>query len=75
MLTDYIVYGRAPGETRFKVVQRRLNGMVDTGKLGNRVYLTIRWDSGTDHALQLVAQIAAMEAANPGWEFDLRVMD
>ena len=81
MLTDYIIYGRTPGEAKFKVVENngavsyRLNHLDNAATIGGCTTITIHWDNEIDHALKLVAQVAAMEAVNPGWEFDLRVME
>ena len=68
MKTNYIIYGRAPGEKKFKALG-------DKGQVGNLIYAVVYWDCSAERLTKLTEQIAHMTIDNPEWAFELRATE
>ena len=68
MKTNYIIYGRAPGEKKFKALGAK-------GQVRNLIYAIVYWDCTPERLTQLTEQIGHMTLDNLGWSFELRAKE
>ena len=68
MKTNYIIYGRAPGEKKFKALG-------DKGQVGNLIRAIVYWNVTPERLTQLTEQIAHMTIDNPEWTFEIRATE